>query len=419
MSQSKAAEGRGSDSPCHRRFRLHPSVRGGRKLGFPTFRPCVASTIESAAICWPLAEISPAEALAGLKGECSMLQKSLRFAVYVASLSPGDHGGGNLAADFGDGLKNPQGVTASDDGRIFVSTAGELGKDGDGAIVVVQNGTATTFASGLDDPKGIVAHRDSLFVVDKNRVWKIDAAGKPTVLAAADTFPVASAQPERRLPWNSKRGRCSSATRATATARGPPSIASVPAAATSIGSSTGKAGPTSAARAACCSTGRRSCSWPIRNGTALSRVKIADGSIETIKTDFRGIDGLTWDAYGRLFLCDGATGRRRVGHSASRGRARPVARHRAGEGGSASTRQAINSLIVTANGVKSSKIVMPGAEVEESPAAARGGDRLSQNRVGQLEPGDARREGRTIAGRSCSHMPATAATASFWRRSTA
>ena len=41
------------------------------------------------------------------------------------------------------------------------------------------------FATGLDDPKGMVAWLNWLYVTDKNRVWKIDRKGKPEVIAAA------------------------------------------------------------------------------------------------------------------------------------------------------------------------------------------------------------------------------------------
>ena len=45
------------------------------------------------------------------------------------------------------------------------------------------------FASGLDDPKGLVAFQGRLFVADKNRVWRIDGAGKAEVFAPASAFP--------------------------------------------------------------------------------------------------------------------------------------------------------------------------------------------------------------------------------------
>ncbi len=40
----------------------------------------------------------------------------------------------------------------------------------------------------------------------------------------------------------------------------------------------------------------------------ISRVKIEDSSIETIKEGFREISNLAWDPYGRLFISDGGKG---------------------------------------------------------------------------------------------------------------
>src|SRR5437868_1271885 len=54
------------------------------------------------------------------------------------------------------GLKNPESVAVGLDGRIYITEIGEFNKDGDGRVMVVQNGQAVPFATGLDDPKGIV-----------------------------------------------------------------------------------------------------------------------------------------------------------------------------------------------------------------------------------------------------------------------
>jgi glucose/arabinose dehydrogenase len=87
------------------------------------------------------------------------------------------------------GLPNPTSVAAGPDGRVYVSVAGQLDKDGDGAVMVVTNGRAVPFAAGLDDPKGLVAWKDDLFVVDKTRVVRIDKTGKTQVFAGAAAFP--------------------------------------------------------------------------------------------------------------------------------------------------------------------------------------------------------------------------------------
>ena len=88
-----------------------------------------------------------------------------------------------------EGLKNPESVAVSAAGRVFVSVIGGFDKNGDGTVVEVVDGKAKTIAKGLDDPKGLACWKDLLFVADKKRVWRIDAAGKATVFAAADAFP--------------------------------------------------------------------------------------------------------------------------------------------------------------------------------------------------------------------------------------
>jgi gluconolactonase len=89
------------------------------------------------------------------------------------------------------GLKTPESVVAGADGRIYVSEIGEFGKDGDGKISVIDaDGKATVFATGMDDPKGLAFHRDTLYVADKTRVLKVASDGKWGVFINAEAFPV-------------------------------------------------------------------------------------------------------------------------------------------------------------------------------------------------------------------------------------
>jgi glucose/arabinose dehydrogenase len=88
-----------------------------------------------------------------------------------------------------EGLKNPWGIAVAIDGKTYVTTRGEVGKDGDGAVFAVEDGKATSFATGLDDPTGIVTWSEWVFVADKKRVWRIDKAGKAVVFVAAEAFP--------------------------------------------------------------------------------------------------------------------------------------------------------------------------------------------------------------------------------------
>ncbi len=79
------------------------------------------------------------------------------------------------------GLTNPESVVLNPQGQMFVSVIGERERDGDGAVVNIDDGKVVPFASGLDDPKGLVALQRWLFVADKKRVWRIDETGKAEV----------------------------------------------------------------------------------------------------------------------------------------------------------------------------------------------------------------------------------------------
>jgi gluconolactonase len=88
------------------------------------------------------------------------------------------------------GLKNPESVVVGPDGKIYVSQIGEPGKDGDGSIVIVDPaGKITSFATGLDDPKGLLMVGDDFYVADVKKVWRVNAKGKVDVFVAADAFP--------------------------------------------------------------------------------------------------------------------------------------------------------------------------------------------------------------------------------------
>src|SRR5262245_32404419 len=70
------------------------------------------------------------------------------------------------------GLQNPESVCLGPDGALYVTEIGEPGKDGDGKLTVIKDGKPAPFASGLDDPKGIVLFKDAFLVTDKTRVVK-------------------------------------------------------------------------------------------------------------------------------------------------------------------------------------------------------------------------------------------------------
>jgi gluconolactonase len=47
----------------------------------------------------------------------------------------------------------------------------------------------TTFATGLDDPHGVLSVGDSLYIADVKIVWKVDAKGKVEVYLGTERFP--------------------------------------------------------------------------------------------------------------------------------------------------------------------------------------------------------------------------------------
>lgn len=87
------------------------------------------------------------------------------------------------------GLKTPESVVQTKDGRIFVTEINGFDVDGDGQITVIENGQAKVFVTGLNDPKGIVAKGEDLYVTDKTKVLKITPQAEVTVFADTSAFP--------------------------------------------------------------------------------------------------------------------------------------------------------------------------------------------------------------------------------------
>ena len=88
------------------------------------------------------------------------------------------------------GLVSPESVVQDAKGDIYVSEIGEFNKDGDGKITRISiDGKLSTFASGMDDPKGLTFIGKSLSVTDKNRVLKAELNGKWTVFGSTMAFP--------------------------------------------------------------------------------------------------------------------------------------------------------------------------------------------------------------------------------------
>ena len=207
----------------------------------------------------------------------------------------------DLPKPMGTGLKNPESVAVSSDGKIYVSVIGEFGKDGDGSIVIFENGKFREFVKGLNDPKGLAAFGDALFVADNNRVLRIERkSGQVTLFAPSNAFPVpplflndVAVDPESGMVYVSDSGDLKGNDGAVYKITPKGLVETV----------VSKA------------------NWPelqTPNGLVLDgashllvgdfatgqihRVKLADRSHEKIAEGMEGLDGMAWDHYGRLYV---------------------------------------------------------------------------------------------------------------------
>ncbi len=204
------------------------------------------------------------------------------------------------------GLTNPESVALNSQGQAFVTVIGERNRDGDGAVLKIEQGKAVPFATGLDDPKGLVAYQDWLFVADKTRVWRIDGSGKAEVFAPASAFPTPplyfndlAVDVESGTLYVSDSGTRQGGERSTGSRRR----------ARRAWSWTRSDCRASTRQTACCSTGPRTCSWPISGPGCSPGSSWRIVLVETIAEGLGAADGLAWDQFGRLFVSDWKGGR--------------------------------------------------------------------------------------------------------------
>ena len=198
------------------------------------------------------------------------------------------------------GLEHPTAVTVGAGGKIYVTVIGTAGKDGDGAVMLIDNGRASLFAKGLDDPTGIAAFQNWLFVADKQRVWKIDAKGKADVFAPASAFPGQpkslddiTVDPETGLCYVCGTDADGKGVVYRVTPRGAVSI---------VLDATRLPGmwlPTGLRL-----DGSSNLLFAAYGDGELRRVKLSDGSTELLAKDLNTPGGVAWDHYGRLFVSD-------------------------------------------------------------------------------------------------------------------
>ncbi len=93
------------------------------------------------------------------------------------------------------GFRTPESVTVGPDGNYYVSDIGRFDVMGDGSIKVITgdpfSGEAevTTFATGLDDPKGAVFVGEDLIVADIRKLVRVTPAGETSTFLSRSDFP--------------------------------------------------------------------------------------------------------------------------------------------------------------------------------------------------------------------------------------
>lgn len=169
--------------------------------------------------------------------------------------------------------------------------------------MVIEDGKAVPFVTGLDDPKGMALFQRWLFVADKTKVLRIDATAKTPkaeVFAAAEKFPVPpiflndiTVDPETGMIYVSDSGKDG---KGGAVYRINP-----------------KGGAVSLVADEKKIPGLHTPNGVLNDGTSfllladfgtgiLHRIKLSDGTAEKVAEGFDGADGVTWDNYGRLYV---------------------------------------------------------------------------------------------------------------------
>lgn len=204
------------------------------------------------------------------------------------------------------GLKNPESVCVGLGGKIYVTVIGEFDKDGDGSVVLIDGNKAVPFATGLDDPKGIVSFQANLFVADKKKVVRIDQKGKVTVVADEKAFPIPPmflndiAVDEYGGLYVSDSGDLKGNGGAIFRIDQKGKVTLV---------ADSKKAPVIKTPNGLLHDSLMHLLYVDFTSGELHRVTIADGKTEKIAEGFGGGDGLIWDRHGRLYVSDWKNGK--------------------------------------------------------------------------------------------------------------
>jgi glucose/arabinose dehydrogenase/sugar lactone lactonase YvrE len=285
-------------------------------------------------------------------------------------LGPAAPAFGQAPKALAEGMKNPESVVVTPDGKVFVTEIGEFGKDGDGKVTQIVNGKATAFVEGLDDPKGIAFYAKWLFVADNTRLLRIDLASKKLdVLAPANAFPVppqflndVAIDPESGTIFVSDSGDRKGAGGAVYRITQQGLVSSIVNEKTLPGLNT----PNGLAM-----DGASNLILADFGAGNLYRVKLSTGASEKIAEGIDGADGLAWDYYGRLFISSWKGG---TVHVIGKAGDKPVLLAKGFQSAAdicmSADRKDVLVPDMKAGTLSALKAEVPGTPVDESPAPA-------------------------------------------------
>ena len=199
------------------------------------------------------------------------------------------------------GLKHPAGVAVGPGRKIYVTIGGDQQKKGTGAVVIIENGNAVPFATGLNQPNQIVAFQTWLFVTDQQQIWRIDAKGKAEVFVPTTAFPATpheliglAVDPESGTLYVSDHGDVKKEITGAIYRVTPRGKVSLVADAIKMPQIDRPVALLLDGQSHLIVTGHNSAG-------AILRIKLADGTTEQLAEKISG-SGLAWDNFGRLFV---------------------------------------------------------------------------------------------------------------------
>jgi glucose/arabinose dehydrogenase len=201
------------------------------------------------------------------------------------------------------GLRNATAVAAGEDGRVYVAVTGESGQDRAGSVLLVEGSKTKPFATGLDNPTGIVARGQWVYVAGKQQVWRINRDGKVSLFAAANKFP----SPPHALAGMDVDEKGTLYVADTGDGKGGGAIYRIDGDGRVTLAASAKRSPGLGSPRGLAMDGFYHVLVTDADTGALVRVKLADGSVSEVCRGTGG--GLAWDKFGRLYLADAKGGR--------------------------------------------------------------------------------------------------------------